>query len=112
MIHKSFLGVFNKYFLGNGRCRQILTAVFCLNPTFPQLFGGNIILKNRKDAAKRNRLFCDYAKQYASEKQDWGRFQKSRIPVDNSEFSTLSTSLSTGVFHNDRRLWIFIAGFT
>jgi hypothetical protein len=33
---------------------------------------------------------------------------ESRIAVDNSEFSTLSTSLSTGVFHKSGGLWIFM----
>jgi hypothetical protein len=33
--------------------------------------------------------------------------ERSGIPVDNPEFSTLSTSLSTGVIHMEQGLWIF-----
>ena len=34
--------------------------------------------------------------------------QRAGIPVENSEFSTLSTDFSTGVIHRRGRLWIFI----
>ena len=37
-------------------------------------------------------------------------FVNSEIPVDNWEFSTLSTDFSTGVFHRQRMLWIFKIG--
>ena len=42
--------------------------------------------------------------------QDGRFFQRSEIPVDNSEFSTFSTEFSTGVFHRGCGLWIFIFG--
>ena len=32
-----------------------------------------------------------------------GERQKTEIPVDNLEFSTLSTGFSTGVFHTEKR---------
>jgi hypothetical protein len=42
--------------------------------------------------------------------QDVGVFINSEIPVDNWEFSTFSTDFSTGVFHRQNMLWIFING--
>ena len=36
--------------------------------------------------------------------------QRSEIPVDNLEFSTLSTGFSTRVIHSYGMLWIFIFG--
>ena len=40
--------------------------------------------------------------------QEEASVQRAGIPVENSEFSTLSTDFSTGVIHRRGRLWIFI----
>lgn len=74
MIQKTFLGVFNKYFLGEEGQQHFLTAFFCSNPTFPPLFTGNIILKNRKPGVIGKPVFRDYAMCYASEGMDGERF--------------------------------------
>ena len=42
--------------------------------------------------------------------QEVWKMEREEIPVDNSEFSTFSTSFSTGVFHRGCELWIFIFG--
>ena len=42
--------------------------------------------------------------------QDGRFFQRSEIPVDNSEFSTFSTGFSTTLIHRGCELWIFIFG--
>jgi len=35
--------------------------------------------------------------------------KRERIPVDNMEFSTLSTVFSTGLFHREGSLWKSVA---
>ena len=42
--------------------------------------------------------------------QEEAERERSEIPVDNSQFSTLSTDFSTGVFHRGSGVWIFIFG--
>ena len=49
-----------------------------------------------------------YARRYAEIPQMCGNPLWRKIPVDNSKFSTFSTGLSTGVFHRDADVWIFI----
>ena len=68
--------------------------------------------KTRDVTSLRFREFPDYAMGYAAPEAEVPFWKPYGIPVDNSEFSTLSTALSTGVFHNYPGLWIFIAGFT
>ena len=51
-----------------------------------------------------------YANRYAEFPQLAVKNESAGIPVENSEFSTFSTSFSTGVFHRDGELWIFIFG--
>jgi len=41
-----------------------------------------------------------------------GSGESTGIAVDNPEFSTFSTGLSTGVFHKGKGVWIFTPGFT
>lgn len=107
MIHNSFLWLFNKYFFRKGGVKQNLTAFFTSNPTFLSVFtrknipqGGDV---TRRETVKNP----GYAVVYAVLKVKGEDGEREEIPVDNSQFSTLSTSLSTGLFHRGTGLWIF-----
>ena len=89
-----------------------MTAFFYREQTFPFFFFRNII-PERTDGGRRGKgNFPEYALRYAFQGGEMWISEKDGIPVDNSEFSTLSTTLSTGVFHKRERLWIFILRFT
>ena len=89
-----------------------MTAVSSPVPTFPLLFGREADLSGGDVTPPEAGKIPDYAWQYAVGKRETGTGERIKIPVDNSEFSTLSTVLSTGVIHKDTGLWISTFGFT
>ena len=103
---------FHKYFFAQRILRRILTAVFLTVPTFPPGFGrqssgtdGNVM----HPPGGKNAV---YASAYALHEGCGREVEKIKIPVDNCEFSTLSTTLSTRLFHKQGGLWISTPGFT
>ena len=97
MIPGGFLGGFHKKIPGRAWPSRVLTAFFHRERTFCPIFrhkkppcGGDVIPGPR-------RFFAGYANRYAPGEGCGKHFQTAAIPVDNMEFSTFSTSFSTGV---------------